>query len=286
MFAFVTLVMLGDKYVAGALALAKSLLATNTRHRLVCMVTPDVSAAAVARLKMYYYVHVVDYVRYKCPRMMTKRQDQLYGAWIDYAFTKWQCLRLTAFEKIVYLDADHLVVKNIDHLFDLEAPALCFHSEFHSYYDRLSHGDRVSPDQIDGFLARNKVLGKTGTMLLKPSPALYSTVRKLLNANNDCLKQCRYHNGFDEQVFFQALVQNGIGATQLSFVYVWNAGAYNKLRKNIEPFVINYYGDKKPWDVLEENAPYMDIYIWRYFKMLADLDVQLPSPRRYATAAY
>nr|ACI43906.1 P13 [Ophiusa disjungens nucleopolyhedrovirus] len=263
MFAYVTLVMLGDEYVRGAIALAKSLLCSGTPHDLVCMVTRDVSETAVGLLSEYYKVVVVDYLRYRCPPMLTKRQNQVYGPWIDCAFTKWQCLMLTHYTKIVYLDADHLVLKNIDHLFDLNAPAMCFADDNYGYYDRLCFGDRIEPATLASYMRLNKILCKGGTVLFKPDERLHFTIVSLLNDTNECLTKSYYHNGYDEQVLLQALIALNISVTQLSVLYAWNAGSYHCLRKNVEPLVINYYGDKKPWNA--RTAQYMDMYIWHYF---------------------
>ncbi|AUV65332.1 P13 [Alphabaculovirus myunipunctae] len=268
MYAYVTLVMLGDEYVAGAKVLAKSLLCTGTKHDLVCMVTPDVSAEARSELAaLYTRVLVVDYVTYKCPPMLTKRQNQMYGSWISYAFTKWQCLTLLEYKKIIYLDADHLVVKSIEHLFHLRAPAMCFTDDNNNYYDRLLYGDTIKPEHLVSFMRYNKILCKGGTVLFEPNVRLYNTILALLRPNNNCLIKCSYHNGFDEQILLQAFIELRVHVTQLSVLYAWNAGAYHRLRKGNEPYVINYYGDVKPWHYADSNRTidYMDLYTWKWF---------------------
>jgi Glycosyl transferase family 8 len=289
MYAYVTLVMRGDEYVEGALVLAKSLTESGTKHDLVCMVTWDVSAAALQRLSRYYKIVQVKYVYYKCPRMLTARQDQLYSKWINYSFTKWQCFSLTQYAKIVYLDADHLVLKNIDHLFDMTTPALCFSSDFHKYYDHLCHGDLIGTREIVSYFRFNKILCKTGTAVLTPNLVTLERIKRLLHPGNCCLVKNRYHNGYDEQVLLQAIVQSNQTITQLSLMYVWSAGNYPRLRKNAEPYIINYYGDKKPWkfsaravvrdtlaDVAKKSSvatvPFMDEYIWKYFAELVRAD--------------
>lgn len=276
MYAYVTLVMLGDEYVEGALVLAKSLLLSGTKHDLICMITNDVSDHARELLIRYYTrVVLVDFIEYSCPKMLTRRQDQLYGKWINYSFTKWQCLSMSDYSKIIYLDADQLVIRNIDHLFDLTAPALCFCSEYYTYYDSFAHGATITPTNIKAFFRYNKILGKTGTVVLNPDKDLLSTIQQLLNKNNKCLVKNRYHNGFDEQIFLQALIKNNISVTQLSLMYVWNAGNYQRLSKNLEPSVINYYGDIKPWQIVNDNKiSYMDLFIWKYFKMLMERDMK------------
>ena len=269
MFAYVTLVMLGDEYVKGAKVLAKSLLASGTSHDLVCMVTGDVDVAAREELsQVYHEVVEVEYISYECPPMLTKRQNQMYGQWIDKAFTKWQCLKFLQYEKIIYLDADHLVVKNIDHLFNLKAPAICFTDDNYGYYDRLQYGDTIRPDTVATFMRYNKILCKAGTVLFEPDSTLYHTILNFLNSYNKYLTKSHFHNGFDEQVLLQALIHLDVPITQLSVLYAWNAGSYYRLCKKQEPYVINYYGDVKPWhfDKANRSIDYMDVYIWKYFE--------------------
>ncbi|ABI35770.1 glycosyl transferase [Ectropis obliqua nucleopolyhedrovirus] len=267
--AYVTLVMLGDEYVAGAIALAKSLIFNETIYDLVCMVTPDVSSDAIQRLSQFYNVIKVSFLHQKCAAMLTKRQNEMYSKWINYSFTKWQCLNLCQYKKIVYLDADHLVVKNIDNLFELQTPALCFADQYYNYYARFVHNQIIAPQTLTMFLKYNKILFRGGTCVFEPNATMYNTMLKYLNNSNYMLQHNSYHNGFDEQVLMQTIVELKLSVTQLSVMYVWNAGSYEKLTKNCEANVINYYGDRKPWH-FDSNAPapYMDLYIWRYFNAL------------------
>ncbi|AKR17416.1 P13 [Mocis latipes granulovirus] len=267
MYAYVTLVMLGDKYVPGALALGQSLLHSGTKHELVCMVTDDVSKKAINKLSnVYNLIVTVSFVSYKCGAMMTQRQKELYANWIDHAFTKWRVFQLINYEKIIYLDADQIVVKNIDHLFQLPTPAMCFREEFNKVYKSYTHGDRITPHDLKYFLKNLTSLAATGTLLIQPNAETFECILKQLNTHNRYLKHNQFHNGFEEIVLIQALIELDYDVTQLSHLYVWNAGCYKNIIRQ-EPYVINYYGDKKPW--CGKDAPkYMDEYIWRYFYIL------------------
>ncbi|AQQ80309.1 P13 [Betabaculovirus altermyunipunctae] len=265
MYAYVTLVMLGDKYVPGAMALGQSLLDTGTPHRVVCMVTADVSAAALGALKnVYHLVVTVPLIEYKCGSMMTQRQKELYSNWIDYSFTKWQCFRLSAYNKVLYLDADHVVLRNIDHLFELQTPAMCFRSEFNKAYDLYRHGDVITNHDLNYFFRNLSSLAATGTCLIEPRELTYDTITSHLNPHNNYLKHNQFHNGFEEVVLIQTFLALNYDVTQLSPMYVWNAGCYKTVHHQ-EPYVVNYYGDQKPWDRGDKPPRFMDEYIWRYF---------------------
>lgn len=266
MYAYVTLVMLGDKYAAGALALGQSLIDSGTRHQLVCMVTDDLTSDSLHALRATYHsVVTVPYIKFKCGSMMTQRQKELYDDWIEFSFTKWRVFQLIKYDKVLYLDADHIVAKNIDHLFDLQPPAMCFKNEFNKAYDSYAHGDTISTHDLRYFFKNLTSLAATGTLLLAPSKDIFVNIMAQLNEHNIYLHANQFHNGFEEVVLLQALIALGISVTQISYLYVWNAGCYKNIIKK-EPFVINYYGDKKPWASDEILPPrYIDEYIWRYF---------------------
>jgi len=143
-FAYVTLVMKRDGYVPGALVVGYSLRLTGTKAQLVCMVTHDVSAAAHHRLTLIFdHVPEVPYLQFECKRLRTAQQCRLYKQWVEMSFTKWNALSLTQYEKVLFVDADQVVFKNIDHLFELSAPAGTFSSPWAvSYADRRG---RVGP---------------------------------------------------------------------------------------------------------------------------------------------
>ncbi|AAK70707.1 ORF47 P13 [Cydia pomonella granulovirus] len=260
--AYVTLVMLGDGYVKGAVALAKSLLKSGTVHDLVCMVTEDVTKTQDLK-RVFTHVIAVPYVYFKCGKMLTERQQKLYGEWIDFSFTKWRCLELIMYDKCVYLDADQIVLRNIDHLFR-HSYAMCFNYNYSALYKVFKYGDVIDCDVQKFILENHNLLGFTGTFVYTPSLQLMSTILSLLTPTNILLTHHnKFNNGFDEVVLAQALVQEKIDVVQLTPMYVWSAGDYSVLKG--QPYVINFYGDKKPWVGGEKTSFYMDTFIWKYF---------------------
>jgi alpha-N-acetylglucosamine transferase len=124
------LVMKGDSYACGAIIAAYSLRLNGTKHSLVCMVTPDVTEACRKRM-LYVFNEVVEvpYVQYSVKPLRTQKQRGMYNAWVDVAFTKWNMLSLTQYEKCLFVDADKLSTGNMDHLFEeMSTPAGTFSS--------------------------------------------------------------------------------------------------------------------------------------------------------------
>lgn len=267
--AYVTLVMLGDRYVNGALALGQSLIESGTIHPLVCMLAGNVSTDAREKLKAFYKIIDVPLITFKCGKMLTLRENELYGTWINHAFTKWNCLNFYQYKKIIYIDADQIVVKNIDHLFELETPAVCFdhlYSEkyidgsFKNPYSSYKYKEKIDCKYLQECFDSSTMVCATGTVVLTPDKCLFDTICSLLNKHNDELKRARFHNGFEEIVFAQALIKTSTSPTQLDVKYLCNVSH----SLSTESFVYNYFGSCKPW---EFKKPYKhnDIFTWWYF---------------------
>jgi len=123
--AYVTLVMIGDEYIPGACVLAYSLKLVHVKADLVVMVTPDVSEKGRAILaSIFDKVLEVPYIEAKSHQKRWGRfTDQGMYQWIDKSFTKFNCINLTQYDRIVMFDADMLALRNPDNLFDMAPPA-------------------------------------------------------------------------------------------------------------------------------------------------------------------
>lgn len=115
-FAWVTLTT-NDTYSLGALVLAHSLKRAGTVHQLAVLITPGVSESMRNKLKDVYNVvqevNVMDSQDAANLALLARPE-------LGITFTKLHCWRLMQFEKCVFLDADTLVLKNCDELFERE----------------------------------------------------------------------------------------------------------------------------------------------------------------------
>lgn len=127
--AFVTLVMLGDDYVPGALVLAANIRQKGSKASLVVMVTADVSQRCRDFLRQLYdEVIEVPLIDADVPSNMKKGTKAKSRNWVSKIFTRLYALKLTQYEKVVLLDADLYCAKNPDSIFALQAPAaICAH---------------------------------------------------------------------------------------------------------------------------------------------------------------
>ncbi|XP_034029412.1 glycogenin-2 [Thalassophryne amazonica] len=112
--AFVTLATT-DPYCMGAIAVARSLRRHKTSRLIVVMVTPNISEGSRHGLE-----NVFDEV---IPVDIMDSTDHLHLSWLGRpdlgtTLTKINCWTLTQYTKCVFLDADTLVLCNVDELFE------------------------------------------------------------------------------------------------------------------------------------------------------------------------
>lgn len=115
-YAWVTLAT-NDAYSLGALVLAHSLRRVGTKHELAVLITPGVTQTMREKLSAVFSVvmevNVLD-SKDEANLALLARPE------LGVTFTKLHCWRLTQYEKCVFLDADTLVVRNCDELFEKE----------------------------------------------------------------------------------------------------------------------------------------------------------------------
>lgn len=112
--AFVTLATT-DEYMCGALVWAQSLREVKTTKQIVCLVTKSVSPYMVNLChSVFDHVEVVDVLDSgdAANLALLARPD------LGVTFTKLHCWRLIQYTKAVFMDADTLVLQNIDDLFE------------------------------------------------------------------------------------------------------------------------------------------------------------------------
>jgi len=278
--AFCVLVMNRDTYALGAAVLAHRLRKLNSKADIVCMVTRDVSLGVVEALASEFNaVFQVPYLEYKCRKMTTKKQQKYYGHWIERSFTKWNVLALTMYKKVVLLDADLLPVSNIDHLFEMSAPAATFSSPWARTYRRdgfddpfkgLRHGDlvdnstirdaiRLSLEHAGNIESKGSYLALGSVVLLEPNVASYGTFNAFVCSQQPFgIPGC--HSGFDEQsiVLFYYLQNPEKKWTHISQGY--NALCWHEQWLEGCEIKCYHYFNAKPWELRPDMYP--DLKMW------------------------
>ncbi|CAI5524369.1 unnamed protein product [Closterium sp. Naga37s-1] len=107
--AWATVLHSSDKYICGALALARSLRRVGTRHELVAFVSKEVSQRAQRSLTLAGWKVVA------VGRMRSSFKAS--SNYCKYNHSKLRLWQMAQYSKLIFLDTDMLVLRNLDHLF-------------------------------------------------------------------------------------------------------------------------------------------------------------------------
>lgn len=225
-----------ERYIPGVMALARSLEKVGAKHRLAIMIPEDKQKTLGAAIYEYGIVHVPNVFLLPKANIFENADDlsiidEKYSYWRD-TFFKLQAAGCVEFEKIVLLDCDQMVVKNIDHLFE----ALPFTS---TTCGRCVHEDWLS-------LSSN-------LLVLEPSFELHQKLISLIDPVIQSKKKKGLQTG-DQDVF------NSVYPTwrfhpelylheKYSICWGWITDLCRKERvKPTDFYMIHFPGKEKPWD--------------------------------------
>ena len=99
-----------DDYLGGVLVIHRTLKDTRSKYPLHVCVTPNLSGHTRDTL-VAYGIPMIEVTRRDSPKMPP------FNKW-RATYTKLEIFKLTQYSKLVYIDADMIVLKNIDHLFE------------------------------------------------------------------------------------------------------------------------------------------------------------------------
>ncbi|KYR00192.1 putative glycosyltransferase [Tieghemostelium lacteum] len=150
-----------DKYIKGIKVLKQSLIESNTHIDLMVMVTKEVSSELAKDLEMMgCIINLIEMV--EIPNGITIQLDR----WRP-AFTKFKAWELVQYEKVIWLDSDMLVMKNLDHLFNsiniLEHP-----EHIYAAVDADANSCEYKPERLK--------LINSGILVLSPNMKMFNTL--------------------------------------------------------------------------------------------------------------
>ena len=109
-----------DNYLVGTLALVQSLKSVKSKYPIIVIVTDNVSNESLQVLKNKH----IDFVKIGKVNISNKviedNKKQGYSNWSN-TFSKLVIFGQTQYEKIVFLDSDMLILKNVDDLFNKDS---------------------------------------------------------------------------------------------------------------------------------------------------------------------
>ena len=238
-YAYVTVMYGNNIYLTGALVLGYTLMKTSTLLDRVILVTPDVSDNYKEYLSKFY-TNVIDIEYTNVNSEIFSEENTRFSN----VFTKLECLALAQYKKIILLDLDMIIVRNIDHLFQLRPPAACLKK----YY--VPYGKIIPANMICD--KTGKMVGSinAGLMLLEPNLAEWSEIKSDIEKDTQLIKY-----KYPEQDYL-SLRYCGKW-TSITFNYNFQFGLTNRVKKCHykinDIYVIHYSSSYKPWNDLNDR---------------------------------
>ena len=129
-----------DSYIFGIILLNKSLKEVNSAYPLEVLVTSNVSKPVLnilEQLNLKYYV--VEPLKSDEITQYNSQIDSSFAVTWHLCMTKFELFKMTQFDKIIYLDADIMVIKNLDHLFEYPHLTSALDGEYFDLWPEYPH---------------------------------------------------------------------------------------------------------------------------------------------------
>lgn len=235
-YAYVGILYGSNEYYLGALVMGYTLNKTNTKYDKILLVTPDVNKEIRELLKIYFIIQEVDYLYIN--------NNNFYDPNTRFkeVFTKLHALNLD-YDKILMLDLDMFILKNLDHLFNLSAPAAMIRET------NLNYGEKIPSELIR--IKNGKISGgiNAGLMLLQPSKKEFNEIM------NEVKKQLPYKLKYPEQDFLSLRYKNkwtNIDSRYNCQFTIKEVMEYKNYSIH-DIYILHYSWILNPWELILEN---------------------------------
>ncbi len=235
-YAYVGILYGSNEYYLGALVMGYTLAKTNTKYDKILLVTSDVNNEIREILKTYFIIKEVEYLYINNNNFYDKNTR------FKEVFTKLQALNLD-YDKIIMLDLDMFILKNLDHLFELSAPAAMVRET------NLEYGEKIPPELIK--IRNGKISGgiNAGLMLLEPSKKEFNEIM------NEVKKQLPYKLKYPEQDFLSLRYKNkwtNIDSRYNCQFTIKEVMEYKNYSIH-DIYILHYSWILNPWELILEN---------------------------------
>lgn len=248
--AYITLLS-NESYLPGVLVLGRSLKKVKAKYPLYCALSINIKEEVE---------YVLNQNGISCVRLLQKAVDievnqqvNTHSHW-NYTFDKLLIWGLTQFDKLVFLDSDMLVLRNIDGLFEFKQfSAVCAD---HSY---------IGNEHWTGL--------NSGLIVIEPDKNIE---KKLLMAIRPVLNEMRLKNQpVGDQDVIKSILPDwadnptlhldegyNLFADHLTY-YVRKLGYSFNDKKEKKIYVVHFIGKTKPW--MKKN---LRVYLWLFFMLI------------------
>ena len=218
-------------YLPGVIALKNSLKKTKTNYKLYVLIPKESINELLPLLNGVIDDFCLCIIK---ENIVSKNKENHY--W-NYTFFKLQVASLIQFEKIILLDSDMLINRNIDHLFLKES------------FSAVQAGNATHHEWVEL---------NSGLMVLKPSYEFFEELISLIQVSVEKRNKIGLYAG-DQDVFIEYKKgwSNDIGLHLSEAYNCFFNDLYRVAKKeNIKPkevFVVHFIGKEKPWMLEHKN---------------------------------
>ena len=252
--AYVTLLST-DSYLDGVLALNESLKRVGSKYPLVCALTPNISPR-IREVLAFLRIETVEITNYSYSEEMVRKYIKWGFSHWERTAEKFRTFGLEQYEKIVFIDADMFILRNIDHLFNRPHLSACQDSPMLNWDVKDSH------EQLN-----------SGIVVLKPSKKFEQELIELSQ-----------EKGLSDQEALRAYYPNWVQRLELRlpqeyniFVKFWEGYAKQGMRpENV--IGLHFIGAEKPFHsdkILKAENPIINFWLQIYLGAIRDVHHQL-----------
>lgn len=242
--AYATILHSSEAYVCGAIALAQSIIQTNSTKDLLLLADDSITQKSLRALSAAGW-KIKHIERIQSPHA----QRDAYNRWNYSKLRVWQ---LIEYEKIIFIDADLIVLKNIDHFF---------------IYPQLSA------------VGNDKTIFNSGVMLVEPSECMFKT---LMEERFTLVS----YNGGDQGFLNEVFTWWHRWPSKLNHLKIFEMELEKKHEISEDIYAIHYLGLKPwmcykdydcNWDMLDHHPFASDAAHWRWWKVYDEMPKRLQS---------
>lgn len=235
-----------NSYLQGVLLLNYSLKQVKSKYPLLVLVTQNINTATKDILSFldipYKEIPSIDFtelikINQERKQLYIKQGKKVRDTWSFAGLNKFQIFNQIQYDKIIYLDCDIMVLKNIDHLFNELNISVTNQRENWNY-------------PLENF--------NSGFIIFEPSQQIYQDLLKLIKdrniLNNEYFKQFSY---FGDQILLNYYFRNLQNKIKIHFldkyynIQLTHGPHFFPTMEEIETYgyFIHFLGPIKPWDI-------------------------------------
>tara|TARA_E500000178_G_C17022057_1_gene756120 strand:- start:1886 stop:2803 length:918 start_codon:yes stop_codon:yes gene_type:complete len=236
-----------DRDIRGVLLLKYNLKKINSKYNFGCIVTEDVSEESIELLKKYKielfkinFSNILHNFKFSKSHIQKVKNKHLFG--------KLSIFSLTDYDKVIYLDTDILLLKNIDNLMNKKL-------EFNNIM--MVNDIQATKDYSSIIVVRDKY--NSGVIVFKPSDYLYNNcLNKLKSEGEELFNKDIFIS--DQYIFETLNNEKKIHIKPMSICYNCHPILVESLQKlklvdNIS--ILHYMVKPKPWELLDMNIEHV-----------------------------